>query len=132
MDLPIHWWLLANPSAHSPGFYCPILLCGGVLPHPFLSLLPQSLCNVKVQLGCPGVTTRLGGAEHTALGVQVLLWLGAVRISTTRATPALFRHGVNQFCTGTSSCHYWDLADWNNPCVHGGELVPLRSGTFYL
>lgn len=98
---------------------------------PFCLYLP-SPCDVKVQLGCPGVTTRLGGAEHTALGVQVLPWLGAVRIGTTRATPALFRYRVNQFCTGTSSCHYWDLADWNNPCVHGGELVPLRSGTFYL
>lgn len=68
----------------------------------FCLYLP-SPCNVKVQLGCPGVTAWLGGAEHTALGVQVLPWLGAIRISTTRATPALLRHGVNQFCTGTSS-----------------------------
>lgn len=83
-------------------------------------LPPQSLqCEGPV-----GVPTWLGGAEHTALGVLVLPWLGAIRICTTRATPALLRHGVNQFCTETSSCHLWDLADWNNPCVHGGELGP--------
>lgn len=50
--------------------------------------------------------------------------LGAVRISTAGATPALFRYGVNQFCTGTSSCYYWELEDWNNPRVHRGESVP--------
>lgn len=89
--------------------------------------------NVKVELGCPGrlaghcpgVAARLGGAEHAAPGVQMLLCLGAVGISTTSATPALFRRGVNQFCTGTSSCYYWELEDGNNPCVHGGESVLL-------
>lgn len=121
-DLPIHRWLFANPSAHSPGFHCPVLLCGGVLPHPFLSVPPQSL-QCECPVGVSWVTTRLGGAAHTARGVRVLPWLGAIRISTSRATPALFRRGVNQFCTGTSSCH-WDLADWSNPCVHGGESIP--------
>ncbi|KAL2297322.1 hypothetical protein Nmel_016621, partial [Mimus melanotis] len=110
----------ANPSAHSPLFHCPVLLCRDVLSHPFLSIPPQSLqCEGPV-----GVTTQLRGAEHTALGVQVLPWLGAIRISITRATPALLMHGVNQFCTGTSSCHPWDLADWNNPCIRRGKSVP--------
>lgn len=108
---PALWGYFASPlSVHTS-------------PHP---------CNVKVELGClgqpaghcPGVTARLGGAEHAALGVRVLPCLGAVGVSTTSATPALFRRGVNQFCTGTSSCYYWELEDWNNPHVRGGELVP--------
>lgn len=34
---------LGNPSAHSPGFHCPVLLSGGVSLHPFLFVPPQSL-----------------------------------------------------------------------------------------
>lgn len=88
-------------------------------PHP---------CNVKVKLGpaghCPGVTALLGGADHAAPGVRVLPCLGAVRLSTASATPALVRHGVNRFRTGTSSCRYWELEDWNSPHVHGASWSP--------
>lgn len=34
---------LCKPLAHSPRFHCPILLCVFVLPHPFVSVAPQSL-----------------------------------------------------------------------------------------
>lgn len=132
--LPVRWWLFPpNTSARSPGSHHQILPPAGVFRFtPFHSYLPPHPCNVKVKLGCParlagccpGVTAWLGGAEHAAPGVRVLLCLGAVRISTASATPALFRCGVNRFCTGTSSCYYWELEDWNNPRVRRGESVP--------
>lgn len=57
-DLPTHWWLFANPSAHSSGFHCPTLLCRAVLPHPFLSVPLQSL-QCEGPVGCPRATTGL-------------------------------------------------------------------------
>lgn len=114
---------LQTPLLTAQGSTAPSCSVGLFYLTPFCLYLP-SPCNVKVQLGCPGVPTWLGGAEHTALGVQVLPRLGAIRISTTRATPALLRHGVNQFCTGTSSATSGTWQTGTIPVFRGASRLP--------